>query len=170
MDKSLSTKKTEKVNDLVEDAKESASTGYDTENQLSNNLITVTLAFVALLATAISTSNVLGSISDMQRILIMSSIVIFSISIFVGLVNYYLNMRFHQKSAKASRKKAQNADNADSSAEISNINRNPVSAQPVRSTKRNNAFVLVQILLLAIGLSLCVTFIGTMLFDTAEKV
>ena len=59
MEKTLDAKKQDKVEALAEDAKESASEGYNTENQLSNNLISVTLAFVALLATAISTSNVL---------------------------------------------------------------------------------------------------------------
>lgn len=59
MEKTLDVKKQDKVEALAEDAKESASEGYNTENQLSNNLISVTLAFVALLATAISTSNVL---------------------------------------------------------------------------------------------------------------
>ena len=52
MEKALKDKKTERIETLIDDAQESASEGYDTENQLSNNLIAVTLAFVALLAAA----------------------------------------------------------------------------------------------------------------------
>lgn len=51
MEKTLDVKKQDKVEALAEDAKESASEGYNTENQLSNNLISVTLAFVAFIGT-----------------------------------------------------------------------------------------------------------------------
>lgn len=170
MEKELAIKKTQKINNLAEDAKESASQGYDTENQLSNNLISITLAFVALLATAISTSNVLATISALQKVLIMASIVVFCLSIFVGLFNYYLNMRFHQKAAKASRKKAQKVDVSGSVAEVSEVERTVVTARPTQSTARNNAMIIAQIMLLMIGLILCVTFIGMMLFVTSENV
>ncbi len=166
MEKALEGKKKEKVETLASDAKESASEGYNTENQLSNNLISVTLAFVALLATAISTSNVLGAIVFEQKVLIMSSIVVFSVSILVGLLNYYLNMRFHQKAAKSSQKKAARADDADSSAELKDVK--AVAARPARSTGRNNVMIVAQIVLLMIGLVLCVAFIGTMLFETSK--
>ena len=168
MEKTLDAKKQDKVEALAEDAKESASEGYNTENQLSNNLISVTLAFVALLATAISTSNVLSAISIEQKVLIMASIVIFSISIFVGLVNYYLNMRFHQKSAKTSRKKADRADDAESGVELKAVKQTSATVRPQGATKRNNAMIVIQIVLLMIGLVLCVAFIGTMLFETSK--
>ena len=75
-----------KIEALADDIEASAEIGHDTENQLSNNLITITLAFVALLAASVSTSDVLTTIDQGQEILMMSSIAIFSVSIFVGLV------------------------------------------------------------------------------------
>ncbi|MBQ3326095.1 hypothetical protein IJG79_03045 [Candidatus Saccharibacteria bacterium] len=168
MEKDISSEKPTKISNLAEDAQQSASHSYETENQLSNNLITITLAFVALLATAISTSNVLATISILQKILIMSSIVIFCLSIFVGLLNYYLNMRFHQKNAKSNRKKAQAVNNSDSKAELNRIKR--TITRPEQSTARNNVMILAQILLLGIGLILCVAFIAMMLFVTSESI
>lgn len=167
MEKDTSSEKSAKISNLAEDAQQSASHGYDTENQLSNNLITITLAFVALLATAISTSNVLATISILQKILIMSSIIVFCLSIFVGLLNYYLNMRFHQKNAKTNRKKAQVANNSDSKAELNRIRQ--AITRPEQSTTRNNIMILAQILLLGIGLILCVSFIAMMLFVTSKS-
>lgn len=169
MEKNLTNKKQEKVETLAGDAKDSASESYNTENQLSNNLISVTLAFVALLATAISTSNVLATIVIEQKILIMTSIVVFSVSIFVGLLNYYLNMRFHQKETKKSQKKAVKADDAGSVAELKDVER-AATMRPASSTGRNNALIVTQIVLLMIGLILCIAFIGTILFETSEVV
>lgn len=163
MEKNLTNKKQDKVEALAGDAKDSAGESYNTENQLSNNLISVTLAFVALLATAISTSNVLATIVIEQKILIMASIAVFSISIFVGLLNYYLNMRFHQKEARKSQKKAVKADDAGSVAELKDVER-ATTVRPASSTGRNNALIVTQIVLLMVGLILCVAFIGTMLF------
>ena len=163
-------KKVEKVNNLADDAKEAESLGHDTENQLSNNLISITLAFVALLATAISTSNVLGTIGDTQKILIMASIIVFCLSIFVGLFNYYLNMRFHQKSAKKSQRKAQAVKEADTTAEVSEVERPAAMVRSKQPTMRNNRLILAQIVLLGVGLILCVTFIGMMLFVTSFSV
>ena len=70
-------KKREKIDTLTEDAQESASEGYDTENQLSNNLIAVTLAFVALLAAALSTNSMLTGMRDDQKALILASVSVF---------------------------------------------------------------------------------------------
>ena len=91
MENTLKDKKSEKIETLIDDAQESASEGYDTENQLSNNLISVTLAFVALVAAALSANSALVGMRDDQKALIMAAVSVFSISIFVGLMNYYLN-------------------------------------------------------------------------------
>ncbi|MBR2839896.1 hypothetical protein IKE82_01015 [Candidatus Saccharibacteria bacterium] len=74
MDESFSRKKNAKIESLADDIEASAEIGHDTENQLSNNLITITLAFVALLAASVSTSDVLTTIDRGQEILMMSSI------------------------------------------------------------------------------------------------
>lgn len=74
-------------------AKLAARVNYDNENQLSAQLITITIAFIALLATAISTSNVLYVIADFQKITILGAMVIFCLSFLVGLINYFKNIR-----------------------------------------------------------------------------
>ena len=155
-------KKREKIETLTEDAQESASEGYDTENQLSNNLIAVTLAFVALLAAALSTNSMLTGMRDDQKALIMASVSVFSISIFVGLINYYLNMKAHQKMTRAGQERLTRVRGADNSAELSGVRR--VVARSGRSTNRNNYMIMAQIVLLMVGLALTVGFIGTTLF------
>lgn len=77
-------------------------------------------------------------------------------------------MRFHQKSAKASRKKAAKADDAESKAELGMVKQTSATVRPQSSTRRNNALIVAQIVLLLIGLVLCVAFIGTMLFETSK--
>lgn len=166
MEENLSQKKTEKINNLVDDAKDAASASHDTENQLSNNLISVTLAFIALIATAISVSNVLFKISIAQKVLIMVSISLFTVSIIIGLINYFLNMTFHQETAKATRKKAQNVKAADTTSEVTAEARPALTTKPARVNVRNNVMIIVQMLLLAAGLICCVSFIGTLLFIT----
>ncbi|MBQ8992138.1 hypothetical protein IJ090_01745 [Candidatus Saccharibacteria bacterium] len=162
MDNTLVDKKRERIETLTEDAQESASEGYDTENQLSNNLIAVTLAFVALLAAALSTNSMLTGMRDDQKALIMASVSVFSISIFVGLINYYLNMKAHQKMIRASEERMTRARGVDSSAELRSVRR--VVTRPARATNRNNYMIMAQIVLLMVGLALCVGFIGTTLF------
>lgn len=162
MEKALKDKKTERIETLIDDAQESASEGYDTENQLSNNLIAVTLAFVALLAAALSTNSLLTGMMVEQKVLIMGSVVVFSISIFMGLINYYLNMKAHQKMIRVSKERMARMRGVDSSAELGGVQR--VVARPARATNRNNYMIMAQIVLLMVGLALCVAFIGTTLF------
>lgn len=168
MDESFSRKKNAKIESLADDIEASAEIGHDTENQLSNNLIAITLAFVALLAASVSTSDVLTTIDRGQEILMMASISIFAISIFVGLFNYYLNMLYHQRVMKMNRMKAQRATKADSQEDLKQLKPTSVSGYAEKIAKRNNLMIGLQILLLAIGLVLCVAFIGTMLFYTAR--
>lgn len=170
MSDSFSSKKNAKIEALADDIEASAEIGHDTENQLSNNLITITLAFVALLAASVSTSDVLTTIDRGQEALMMSSIVIFTVSIFVGLVNYYLNMLYHQKVMKINRAKARRVARADSSEDLNKLKPTAVSAYAEQTAKRNNALIGLQILLLIVGLVLCVAFIGTMLFHTARSI
>lgn len=169
MENDLRENKNQKVDTLVDDAKDAADAGRETENQLSNNLISITLAFVALLATAISTSNVLKAIDYSQKMVIMWSIIVFCVSIFVGLINYFLNMRYHQRIAKINSKKAREAHKSDSKRELSSVKRNAVVVTK-RPIVRNNALIVTQIVLLMAGLVLCVTFIGMMLFVTGNQV
>lgn len=170
MEKGLSSKKDEKVNTLIDDAKEASDKGDNTQIQLSNNLISITLAFVALLATAISTSSVLPTIGLFQKILIMISIVVFCVSIFVGLLNFYLNMRHHQKTARTNRKKAQRADDAKSKNTLDDVERTEMKVVTSSSVSRNNILIMTQVVLLAIGLVFCVAFIGTILFGTSNEI
>ena len=162
MDNTLTEKKKEKINTLTEDAQEAASEGYDTENQLSNNLITVTLAFVALLAAGLSANSTLAGMRDDQKVLIMASVSVFSVSIFVGLINYYLNMKAHQRMVRGSQSRMSRTREADSSRELGSVRR--VATRPSRSTNRNNYMIMAQIVMLLVGLALCVGFIGTTLF------
>lgn len=162
MDNTLTEKKKEKINTLTDDAQEAASEGYDTENQLSNNLITVTLAFVALLAAGLSANSTLAGMRDDQKALIMASVSVFSVSIFVGLINYYLNMKAHQKMVRGSQSRMSRTREADSSRELGSVRR--VATRPSRSTNRNNYMIMAQIVMLLVGLALCVGFIGTTLF------
>lgn len=162
MDNTLTEKKKEKINTLTDDAQEAASEGYDTENQLSNNLITVTLAFVALLAAGLSANSTLAGMRDDQKALIMASVSVFSVSIFVGLINYYLNMKAHQKMVRWSQSRMSRTREADSSRELGSVRR--VATRPSRSTNRNNYMIMAQIVMLLVGLALCVGFIGTTLF------
>lgn len=168
MNSSFTNKKNAKIESFTDDIEASAEIGHDTENQLSNNLITITLAFVALLAASVSTSDVLTTIDGGQEILMMSSITIFAVSIFVGLANYYLNMLYHQKITKINRLKAKRATRADSREDLVNLKPTAISTYAEKTAKRNNALIGIQILLLVIGLVLCVVFIGTMLFHTAR--
>ena len=162
MDNTLTEKKKEKINTLTDDAQEAVSEGYDTENQLSNNLITVTLAFVALLAAGLSANSTLAGMRDDQKALIMASVSVFSVSIFVGLINYYLNMKAHQKMVRWSQSRMSRTREADSSRELGSVRR--VATRPSRSTNRNNYMIMAQIVMLLVGLALCVGFIGTTLF------
>ena len=162
MEKALVDKKREKIETLTEDAQESASEGYDTEKQLSNNLIAVTLAFVALLAAGLSTNTMLTGMRLDQKILIMASVSVFSASIFMGLINYYLNMKAHQKMIRASEERMMRTRGVDNSAELRNVRR--VVTRPMRSTNRNNYLIMAQIVMLMVGLALCLGFIGTTLF------
>lgn len=168
MDGSLSAKKSAKIEALADDIEVSAEIGHDTGNQLSNNLITITLAFVALLAASVSTSDILTTISFGQELLMMSSIAIFSISIFVGLINYYLNMLHHQETIKINRQMAQRIERADSGSELNAIKPASITRHGKNATRRNNILIGFQIGLLIFGLLLCVIFIGTMLFHTAR--
>ena len=77
MSSKLENLREDKADDFEEDAREYSRSGFETENQLSSNLITVTLAFVALIATAISTSNVLYVVVDFQKWIILGAMVIF---------------------------------------------------------------------------------------------
>lgn len=162
MVETLVDKKKEKIDNLTDDAQESASEGYDTENQLSNNLIAVTLAFVALLAAGLSANSTLAGMRDDQKALIMASVSVFSVSIFVGLINYYLNMKAHQKMTLAGQERLTRARGADNSMELSGVRR--MVTRSGRSTKRNNYMIMAQIVLLMVGLALAVGFIGTTLF------
>lgn len=166
MSEQLSQKKHEKIDDLVDDAKDAASEGHNTENQLSNNLISVTLSFVALIATAISVSNVLYQINIQQKILIMTSISLFTVSIVTGLINYFVNMIFHQETARVSRKKARSVKVASTGDEVTSVVRPELSTRSAKANWRNNALILAQMLLLVVGLVCCVVFIGTLLFIT----
>lgn len=168
MNEAFSNKKNAKIESLADDIEASAEIGHDTENQLSNNLITITLAFVALLAASVSTSDVLTTIDRGQEVLMMTSISIFAVSIFVGLTNYYLNMLYHQKVMKINRRKAQRAVQADSREDLSRLKPTSVSVHAEKMARRNNLMIGLQILLLMTGLVLCVAFIGTMLFHTAR--
>ncbi len=169
MDQKLSQKKNEKIDDLVSDAKDAASEGQNTENQLSNSLISVTLSFVALIATAISVGNVFSQINIQQKILIMVSMSLFTVSIIIGLINYFINMTFHQEAARASRKKARTVKAADKESEVNSIVRSELSARPTKANSVNNALILTQMLLLIVGLLCCVVFIGTLLFITSGQ-
>ena len=168
MDDTFHRRKIAKIEALADDIEASAEIGHDTENQLSNNLITITLAFVALLAASVSTSDVLTTIDRGQETLMMSSIVIFTVSIFVGLLNYYLNMLYHQKVMKINRAKARKAARADSKDDLVSLKPTAISTYAEKTAKRNNILIGIQILLLVTGLVLCVAFIGTMLFHTAR--
>lgn len=169
MDQKLSQKKSDKIDDLVNDAKDAASEGHNTENQLSNSLISVTLSFVALIATAISVGNVFSQISMQQKILIMVSVSLFTVSIIIGLINYFINMTFHQETARVSRKRAQNIKTADKESEINSVVRPELSIRPAKANLINNTLILTQMALLIIGLICCVVFIGTLLFVTSEQ-
>lgn len=160
-------KKVDKVDNLVDDAKDAASAGHSTENQLSNNLISVTLSFVALIATAISVSNILYIISFSQKVLIIVSMCLFTVSIIIGLINYFLNMTFHQESAQTSRRKAQAVKL--SKVDTASVSRQSLTARPDAANTRNNAMILVQMFLLIAGLICCVVFIGTLLFITGTE-
>ena len=162
MENTLKDKKSEKIETLIDDAQESASEGYDTENQLSNNLISVTLAFVALVAAALSANSALVGMRDDQKALIMAAVSVFSISIFVGLMNYYLNMKAHQRMTRSGQQRVTRARGADSSAELSEVRR--AVARASHSTNRNNYMIMAQIVMLMVGLALTVAFIGTTLF------
>ena len=168
MDSTLSERKSEKIEALADDIEASVEIGHDTENQLSNNLIAITLAFVALLAASVSTSDVLTTIDFGQELLMMLSIAIFSVSIFVGLLNYYLNMIHHQKIVRINRSKARRAEKIDSKTELNALRPASLTEHAGHATRRNNILIGLQIMLLMVGLTLCVVFIGTMLFHTAR--
>ena len=165
MERNLAQEKTEKIDNLVEDAKDAADIGHDTENQLSNNLISVTLAFIALITTAISISNVLFKIDFIQKILVMAAMVLFMLSIIVGLTNYFLNMKAHQESARLSGRKVRSVEAADTSSEVASVRRSDTTTRIARVRRRNNVMIMIQMLLLMVGLVCCVIFIGAMLFD-----
>ena len=141
--------------EIEDDAETSAITGYDTENQLGNNLITVTLAFLALISAAIfSSSEVLGELNLFQKIIIILSLALFSVSIIIGLANYFANMRFHQKLSTNYK-----------------FNTNQASAvKRHRQAGRSGMLLFMQIILLMIGLILTIVYVATMLFTTSNLV
>ena len=161
--KTLEEKRDERSDNLEQQAKDFARTGYDTENQLSSNLITVTLAFVALIAATISSSDVLDMLKNSQRWTILIALVIFCFSILAGLINYFYNMRFHQRTAALSSKYSDQIDNASTIREVDRLNKKASAVQP-SNTSLNNFFIFTQSALLFIGLALVVTFVGTLLF------
>ena len=162
--KTFAEKKEARSEDYAEDAKTSAQTGHDTENQLSSNLITVTLAFVALIAAAISSSDVLSMLSVGQKWLVLIALIIFCISIMMGLTNYFYNMRFHQKSSEANDAIARQANKARSNADLERLERAEVAVKH-SGVSRNVALLLAQIISMVVGLLLIVAFVGTLLFQ-----
>lgn len=168
---SLSTIKDDKADDFSADAREASRSSFETENQLSSSLITVTLAFIALIATAISTSNVLYVIVDFQKWIILAAMIIFSISILAGLINYFKNMNFHRQTSAINERLADRAEGAHSAAELASIRRASNSKKPRlrRRESRNRFLIISQILSVIIGLALTVAFVGTLLFYTSTR-
>lgn len=172
--KSITTQKAQKLQMPTEGsnneaARTSALTGYDTENQLGNNLISVTLAFVALIATAITAGNVLGFITNAQRWLILAALIIFSISIAAGLINYFANMLFHQYAAVVGQRSNAGIVDSDTATEKSNLRSTARGIKPARANLRNNLFLAIQIILLMVGLIVTITFVATLLFQTSDQ-
>ena len=161
--RTLEEKKVAESDDFTEEARTSAQTGYDTENQLSSNLITVTLAFVALISAAVSSSDVLSLLGLGQKWLILAALIIFCASILAGLVNYFYNMRYHQKASEISTAIASRAEKARSTGELERLK---TAGEVSRNdgVKRNNIFLLLQIFLMIFGLALIVVFVGILLF------
>lgn len=160
----LEEKKEARADSFEEDAKISAQTSYDTENQLSSNLITVTLAFVALISVAISSSDLIAMLSVSQKWLILAALIIFCISILAGLINFFYNMRLHQKNSTANDVIAKQVDGVKTSRELSNLEDAEIVARSVGQS-RKIAFLLTQIVLMCIGLVLVVAFVGLLLFS-----
>ena len=138
--------------EISDDAETSAITCYDTENQLGNNLITVTLAFLALISAAIfSSSEVLSELNIAQKYIIIISLGLFSISIIIGLINYFANMRFHQRLSTAYK-----------------LSTNKITAgKRHQQASSSSTLLIAQILLLMIGLILTIVYVAMMLFTTS---
>ena len=141
--------------EIDDDAETSATTGYDTENQLGNNLIAVTLAFLALISAAIfSSSEVLSELNIAQKYIIIISLGLFSISIIVGLINYFANMRFHQRLST-----------------VYKLSSNKITAgKRHQQANRSSALLITQIVLLMIGLILTIVYVAMMLFTTSDLI
>lgn len=157
--------------DYDEDAREASRSSFETENQLASSLITVTLAFVALIATAISTSNVLYVIADFQKWLILAAMIIFCISILSGLVNYFMNMLFHKKVSVTKGLIADRIDDVKTHQELANVNRTSRAVQPSikREESRNRFLLATQIIMVIVGLILTVAFVASLLFFTTVQ-
>lgn len=160
----LEERKESRADSFEEDAKISAQTSYDTENQLSSNLITVTLAFVALISVAISSSDLITMMNTAQKWLIMSALVIFCISILAGLINYFYNMRQHQKNSRINDRIARRVDNAKSEQELEHLGSVEISTL-TNGQARKTTFLLAQIIMMCVGLAMTVVFVGTLLFS-----
>ena len=159
----LEERKESRADSFEEDAKISAQTSYDTENQLSSNLITVTLAFVALISVAISSSDLISMLQVWQKWIILAALIIFCVSILAGLINYFNNMRQHQKNSKINDKIARRVDNAKTESELEQLGSVEISMLSNGQT-RKITFLLTQIILMCVGLALTVFFVGTLLF------
>ena len=160
----LEERKESRADSFEEDAKISAQTSYDTENQLSSNLITVTLAFVALISVAISSSDLITMMNTGQKWLIMSALVIFCISILAGLINYFNNMRQHQKNSRINDRIARRVDNAKTEQELERLGSVEISTLS-NGQARKITFLLAQIIMMCVGLAMTVVFVGTLLFS-----
>ena len=160
----LEERKESRADSFEEDAKISAQTSYDTENQLSSNLITVTLAFVALISVAISSSDLITMMDIGQKWLILSALIIFCVSILAGLINYFNNMRQHQKNSRINDRIARRVDNAKSEQELERLGSVEISTLTNGQT-RKITFLLAQIIMMCVGLAMTVVFVGTLLFS-----
>lgn len=164
--------KEDKSDDLDAEAREAARTSIETENQLSSNLITVTLAFVALIATAISTSNVLYVVVDFQKIIILSAMIVFCLSILAGLINYFHNMTFHHQTSALKGRLADRIEDASTHQEVERINHKLDSvSRPLVTNQyhRSRILLILQIICVIIGLALTIVFVSSLLFYTATR-
>lgn len=168
MDK-LENIKDEEAEDLEMDARESARYSLEAENQLSSSLISITLAFVALIATAISTSNVLYVVVDFQKWIIMIAMIIFCVSILVGLISYFYNIDFHHRAALMKDRLADRIDDATSSGEVAKLRQRAETANAFYQKRARTGKILLmsQIVCAVTGLVLTVTFVSSLLFYTA---
>lgn len=151
------------ASDFEQDAKDSARTGYDTENQLSSNLITVTLAFVALISVALNSGDIIERMRNFQKYMILSALIVFCISVLMGLINYFRNMHFHKRIAILNEKIADQIEDSGANVDVRKLDRRAEAKMP-SNTARSSVFLILQISLLCVGLALTVGFVGTILF------